>query len=49
MYPFKLYSISIILLLKNNLINICSKIGKTEINLWIVYACNVKSSGKYER
>ena len=38
-YLFKLYSISIILFLKNNLTNICSKIN----------TCNMKSSGKYER
>ena len=32
-YLFKLYSISIIILLKNNLTNICSKISKAEMNL----------------
>ena len=36
-YLFKLYSISIILRLKNNLVNICSKISNTEMNLWMVY------------
>ena len=36
-YLFKLYSISIILLLKNNLTNICSKISKIEMNLWMVW------------
>ena len=41
--------ISTILLLKNNLTNICSKISKIEMNLWMVYTCNMKSSGKYER
>ena len=39
----------IILLLKNNLTNICSKISKIEMNLSVVYTCNMKSSGKYER
>ena len=48
-YLFKLYSTSIILLPKNNLTNIWSKIGKTGINLWRVYTWNMKSSGKYER
>ena len=37
MYLFKLSSISIILLLKNNLPNICSKISKIRMNLWMVY------------
>ena len=46
-YLFKLYSISTILLLKNNLTNICRKTIKIEINLWMVYTCNMKSSGKY--
>ena len=32
-YLFKLYSIAIILLLKNNLTNICSEINKTGMNL----------------
>ena len=35
-YLPKLYSILIILLLKNNLINICSKIIKIGKNLWMV-------------
>ena len=48
-YLFKLYSTSIILLLKNNFTNICSKISKIGMNLWMVYTCNMKSSGKYER
>ena len=46
-YTFKLYSKSIILLQKNNLTNICSKTNKTGMNLWMVYTCNMKSSGKY--
>ena len=48
-YLFKLYSILIILLLKNTLTNICSKISKTGMNLRMIYTCNIKSSGKYER
>ena len=48
-YLLKLYSISIILLLKNNLTNICSKISKIRMNLWLVCTWNMKSSGKYER
>ena len=35
-YLFKLYRISIIVLLKNNLPNICSKISKIGMNLWMV-------------
>ena len=49
MYLIKLYCISIIVLLKNNLTNICSKISKIGMNLWMVYTCNMKSSRKYER
>ena len=45
--------ISIILLLKNNLTNICSKVIYEWFmngfrNLWLVYTCNMKSSGKYK-
>ena len=36
-YLFRLYSISIILLLKYNLTNNCSKISKTEMILWMVF------------
>ena len=43
------YTYSIILLLKNNLINICNKISKIGMNVWMVYNCNMKSSGKYKR
>ena len=41
-YLCKLYSISIILLLKNNLTNICSRTSKVGMNFWIVYTCNMK-------
>ena len=42
--------ILIIVLLKNNLTNICSKISKIGImNLWMIYTCNIKTSIKYER
>ena len=44
---FKLYSISIILFLKNNLTNICCKISKIGMNIWMVYICNMNNSGKY--
>ena len=36
-YLFKLYSISIILSLKNNLTNICSKVSKIGMHLRMVY------------
>ena len=36
-YFFKLYSVSIIFLLKNNLTNICGKIHKIGMNLWMAY------------
>ena len=36
-YLFKLHSILSILLLKNNLTNICCEINKIEKNLWMVY------------
>ena len=34
---------------KNYLTNICTKISKTGMNLWMVYRCNIKSSGKHLR
>ena len=37
-----LYSVLIILLLKNNLTSICSKISKIGMNLWMVYTCNIE-------
>ena len=48
-YTYSNCIISIILLLKNNLTNICSKKSKIGMNLWMVYTCNMKSSGKYKR
>ena len=50
-YLFKLFSISIVLLLKNNLTNICSKISKIGVNLWMLNGstCNMKSSGTYTK
>ena len=44
---FEFYSISIILFLKNNLTNICCKISKIGMNIWMVYICNMNNSGKY--
>ena len=43
-YLFKCNDISIMLLLTDNLTNICGEIGKIRINLWIIYTdtCNVK-------
>ena len=32
---------------KKNLTSICGKISNIGMNLWIVYICNMKSSGKY--
>ena len=46
-YLFKFYNILIIIFLKNNLTNICGKISKIRMNLWMVCICNMKSSGKY--
>ena len=40
------YSNCMVYRLKNNLTNICSKITKTGINLWLVYTSNMKSCGK---
>ena len=37
------YCKSIIILLTNNLTNICSKINKTPLILWMVYTWNVKA------
>ena len=45
-YLFKLCSISIILLLKNN--QHLKRKKWLELNLWMVYTCNMKNSGKYE-
>ena len=46
-YLFKLYSTSIIIFLKNNITIILGEISKIEMNLRMVYICNMKSSGKY--
>ena len=47
-YTYSTYSI--VLLLKNNLTNISSKISKIKMSLWMACTCNMKSSGgKYER
>ena len=38
-----------ILFLKNNLINICSKMTKIRMNLWMIYTCNMKGLEKVEK
>ena len=38
-----------IFFLKNNLINICSEITKIRMNLWMIYACNMKGLEKVEK
>ena len=38
----KLYATSVIILLGNVLVNICSEISKIWLILWMVYTCNVK-------
>ena len=50
-YLFKLYDIMTILMLKNNLTNICSEISKIRFILWLASTCNVKGKGsrKLER
>ena len=45
-YLFKLYYKLIIILLTNNLTNICSEISKTWLVLWMVYTCRVKTNVK---
>ena len=45
MHLFKLYSIRIILS-RNNLTNIYSKISKTGMNLWMFYTYNMIRSGR---
>ena len=44
-YLFKLYDESIIILLTNDLANICSEISKVWLILWMIYAWNVKGLG----
>ena len=51
-YLFKLYSISIILLLKNNLTTICSEVSKIGMNLsivYIIYTCTMKEFWKVQK
>ena len=47
-YLLKLYDRSITILLTNNLTNICSKISKIRLILWMVYTCNVKGLEEVE-
>ena len=46
-FTYSNFMISIILFLKNNSTNICCKINNIGMNLWMVYICNMNSSGKY--
>ena len=48
MYLLKLYKKSIIVLLTNVLVNICSEISKIWLILWMVYACKVKGLEEVE-
>ena len=48
-YLLKLHSISIILLVENNLVNICSEITKIWMNLWMIYTCNMKGLEEVEK
>ena len=49
LYLFKLYGISIILLLTNSLANICSEISEIWLNLWMVYTWILKSPRMLKR
>ena len=44
-YLLKLYDKSIIILLTNDLTNICSKISKIRLILWMVYTCAAMGKG----
>ena len=48
-YLLKLYDKSIIVLLKNDLTNICSEISKIRLILWMAYTCNVKGLEEVEK
>ena len=48
-YLLKLYDKSIIVLLKNVLVNICSEISKIWWILWMVYACSMKGLEEVEK
>ena len=45
----KLYATSVIILLGNVLVNICSEISKIWLILWMVYTCNVKGLEEVEK
>ena len=48
-YLLKLYDKSIIILLTNDLTNICSEISKIRLILWMAYTCNVKGLEEVEK
>ena len=45
----KLYATSVIILLGNVLVNICSEISKIWLILWMVYTCNVRGLEEVEK
>ena len=48
-YLLKLYSVAIIMLLINNVTNICSEITKIWMNLWMVHTGNMKRLQEVEK
>ena len=46
---FKLYDISVIMLLTNNITNIFSEISKIRVILWLAHTCNVKGPEQVEK
>ena len=48
-YLLRLYGKSIIILLANDLTNICSKASKIWLIVWVVYACNEKRLEEVEK
>ena len=45
----KSYDISVIVLLTNNITNICGGISKIQVILWVAYTCNVKGIEEVEK
>ena len=48
-YLLRLYDKSIIILLTNDLANICSEISKIWLIIWMAYTCNVKGLEEVEK